>query len=351
MLSKTRTIFFTAVAGSLAVFPASSSWAAATVCVTVGVGSPVLKLAVASNFYGPAQTMAQDYITASGGSVNAVLVCQNSTSHLYQEILNGTQLPAQMLPDPGFPRYDYFFAANQTTPVSLQPNTGTTAFLYAMGVPVLYSSTDLNPAVTSVGDLITGLGSATHATITSTSLGSLAINSHAQYVGVADPTAAPYGLAAENITTAMGYAWVGNTPPSPPLLPSLFANVDLTFSAVGTTVSGKLVGSAFVGKSQICPSLASVQYVEFTGFLLGQYAIQLDQSTGTIAFNNYLMSRFTSDWNAFLVQNCYQGLPVAAAVPVGPFTAPAVAAGLLLLGMVRLSRGRKSKGSELNRGA
>lgn len=340
-----RSLFLTLGVSVAGLLVGSTSWAAATVCTTVGLGTPTLKLAIASNFYGPAQTVAQNFINASGGSVSAVLVCMNSTAHLDQEIVNGTQLPPDLLPDTGFPRYDYFFAANSDTPISLQASTGKTAYLYANGTPVLYSSTNLNPSVTTVGDLITGLGSATSATISSTSLSSFAIDGHAQFVAVADPTAAPYGVAAKNITTAMGYVWSGNVPPSPPVLPSLFANIDLTFASVGTMVNGQFVGAAFAAKSQICPNLGSVEYVQFTGFPTVQYAIQLTTSAVTNSFDSYLRGQFNSgSWNTFLTLNCYQPIEIRPA-PLGNWVAPVMGLLLLVAGVSFINRRSGSKGA------
>src|SRR5262245_17538892 len=119
MLRKSQSLYLTLMAASFAALFTSRSWAAPTQCVTVGVGVPTLKLAIAANFFAPAQAMATHYINSSGGSVTAVLVCQNSTAHLNAEILDGTELPPQMLPDTGRPRYDYFFAANTSTPTAL----------------------------------------------------------------------------------------------------------------------------------------------------------------------------------------------------------------------------------------
>jgi len=298
-----------------------------------------LKLAIASNFYVPAQTMAQNFINASSGTVTAVLVCMNSTAHLSAEITSGTQLPPELLPDPGFPRYDYFFAANSSTPISLQSSTGTTAFLYANGIPILYSSTTLNPSVATVGDLIVGLGSATNASISGTSLSQYQINSRAQLVGVADPLQAPYGVAAQSITTAMGYVWSGNTPPTPPVLPSLFANIDLTFASVGTTVNGQFVGAAFAAKSQICASLGSVQYVQFPSFQTVQWAIQLTTGPVTTRFDTYLHQQInTGNWNVFLAQNCYSAINDAVPVPVGSFVGPAFGLFALVYGMFSMNR-------------
>jgi hypothetical protein len=340
MFRKLPSLSLALASASLVALVSATSWAVPTICVTVGTGPVALKLAIASNFFGPAQDMASAYLSATGGTRSA-LVCHNSTGHLQAEIVSGTELPPELGPtDPGFPRYDYFFAANTATPVSLQASTGHTAFLYAKGVPVLYSESAFNPQVTSVGDLITGLGPATHATIAGTQIGGLQINSRALSVGVANPTGAPYGQAAKNVTTAMGYTWNGNTPPSPPVHPTLFSNIDITFSSVGTTVNNTFVGAAFVAKSQICPSLQTARYVEFPGFSLDQSAIQLSTNTESNGFDSYLHGRLSTDWDAFLTLNCYGALRAGAAVPLGP-VAP-LAGGLLLLGALAVAR-RKSR--------
>src|SRR5262249_31891375 len=108
------------------------------------------------------------------------------------------------------------------------------------------------------------------------------------------------------------------------------------------TVGGAFVGSAFVSKSQICPFLTKpVQYVEFTGFLLDQSAIELTSTPISRQFDNYLRNRLSTDWNAFLSDNCYAGVSAPASVPAGSFLAPSVGILLLAAGLLELQR-RKS---------
>jgi len=291
-------------------FTTSGTWAASTVCTTKtnGTGTSTTRIAVASNFYGPAQELVTAFQGTTAGANTAITICQNSTAHLLNEINNGIELPSSAFPtDPGFPRYGLFMAANSSAPTSLQTSTGNIAYTYAYGIPVFFA---LQSTISSVSGLITGATSSTISDPLSDLSALYSVNtSSAQYVAVAS-SAAPYGVAAHSILNNMMGTALPNTVPSW-VYSTLFSNIDLTYSSVinGTTKSG------FVSKAQICDQIngtsPAVTYVEFTNsdIVLDQKAILLKSSTTdpvAAALNSYIQGRMTAGtWNSFLTSNCY----------------------------------------------
>lgn len=296
-------------------FIAPGSWAADTVCTTktVGLGTDTTRIAVASNFYGPAQDLVDAFQLTTAGADTTITICHNSTTHLMAEISDGTGLPSSAFPtDPGYPRYGMFFAANTSA-----ATYGTSAFTYAKGIPVFYG---LRPNFSSVSNLITGLGGGTSYAITdtcnNTGLAPYAVNTGgAQTLAIAS-AAAPYGVAAHTILNAITSDEGNNATSLPNTIPSwvhspLYSNIDLTYTAVnnGTLKSG------FVSKAQLCEQIKgnttpAVTYVEFTGTdcTLDQKAILLNSSdTVSSALNSYIQGRITAGtWNTpFLSDHCY----------------------------------------------
>jgi molybdate transport system substrate-binding protein len=271
---------------------AAASWAAATVCTLVPANcTPVdTRVAVASNFYYPAQDMvAQFQGQGKPGYGTCVQVCHNSTGALLTEINNNLTY------------YGMFFAANATAPESLQSSTGNTAYLYAKGIPVFFGYRD---DVTNVGGLITGLGSGYNYELTTTDLSSYAINTGtAGSVAVAG-TAAPYGVKSHSIINSIEGTSLPGTIPGWVQSP-LYDNIDLTFSAVGTGS----IKSGFVSKAQICDIYGDIAYVQFTSsdYILNQKAILLDSSNSVASdLNNYVQDEIENDgWDDFLIDHCY----------------------------------------------
>jgi molybdate transport system substrate-binding protein len=305
----------------------ASSMAAPTQCTVVdGSGNrpsilpPDLTIAVASNFYGPAQDLSEMFINSGPSvSVSAVRVCQNSTGTLDQEI-RGTLTPP-------FGPYSLFLAANQSTPTALAGTafvpSGATAFQYANGIPVLFttSSSVATDVHTFIPTLPAGVGPQAY-TITSAVSSSLAISTSAvQPLAVANPALAPYGDATFKILSAMSLVSYTATPPTPPSpLPSwmhspLYDNIDLTFSSVPSPNP-----AGFVSKSQICPLIKSFNpslvYIGFEGYPVAQSGILIDSGDSTqnsiaAALRGYISTLQTTStgtgnaWGDFLVDHCY----------------------------------------------
>ena len=315
--------------------------AAPTVCVPHPKGTPAATtaIAVASNFFEPAKEML-DFWQPNN---TLVWLCHNSTVHLINEINDGIDLPlgpSGPFPDgdPGKPRYGMFFAADD------KADQFEIHFDYALGIPVVFgfitTPTDRDPLlppvvnfVTKVNDLITGTATphADAATIEESGkidMAPYSISPIAVYTALADPTVAPYGAAAEDILTDMGYLY-----PPPQAFPQLFANIALTFETVGTdaTPTGShaalSVRSGFVSEAQICRyikepgTFGSVAYVEFINdeYTLLQTAAllpapDLDPDPHPVPdpdpvaqglYDNIQDAMEIGDWADFLYRNCY----------------------------------------------
>jgi ABC-type molybdate transport system substrate-binding protein len=297
MLFKTKSMFLGLAATALTC-AASIASAAPTVCTVLPSGSTYdATIAVASNFYGPAQDLVTSFIANDpAGSGKKIRVCQNSTATLDTEIRTGTS------------GYSLLLAANASTPNALvgtaYVQSGATSRLYAKGIPVIFAPTT---AVANVGTFISGLGSGTAATISSAVSPAIAINTtNSQKVAVANPTLAPYGLAASSILNDMGL-WNASSPVPSWMHNPLYDNIDLTYAAVigGTDKSG------FVSKAQICGNLGTVTYIAFTGYLLNQNGILINSGNSTQnALGSSIMSYMLSNssptfWSTFLTNHCY----------------------------------------------
>lgn len=299
-------------------FTASGSWAANTVCNTVygpyaSSTDPVnTTIAVASNFYSAAQDFVNGYQASSDDrGATVIRICQNSTAHLLTEIKTGTGLPSELLPDPGSSttRYGIFFAANAAAPDELANSLSLPSYSYAKGLPVYFT---LSSSISNVGQLMPSLATTTDPNRTLDRLVTSAdaidtTNAALTTVAVADPTAAPYGLAATTILYDMGLvpSTTGFTPPS--WMHALYANIDLTLTSVTPDNINK---SGFVSKAQICTILSSAKYIAFTNahYVLNQKAILLNTSN-TVAsdLNSYLTGQLppATGWNTFLTAHCY----------------------------------------------
>lgn len=125
-----------------------------------------IKVAVASNFLQPMQTLASIYEKETG---QKVAISSGSTGKLYAQIMQGAP-------------YDLFFGANSREPKKLE-NTGfavkDSRITYAVGKIILWST---NPYFTDVKDLAQALAP-----------GSL------KTLAIANPRTAPYGAAAMEV--------------------------------------------------------------------------------------------------------------------------------------------------------
>lgn len=306
---------------AMVVCAASGVFAAATVCtvLTTNENPPpnpyanTAVIAVASNFYVPAQAMVGNYLATA--SSTKITICHNSTGHLRDEIVNGVGLPTGVFP-PGAqsPYYDMFFAANETaaTDVDILGYGYTAAFSYARGIPVFFG---YRSDVTDVSGLIQNVSGGQYAIaltenddVADYPLTAAAIGS-GNLVAVANPAVAPYGAAAETILTAMGYGVDFSDPnvPDPAWVRApLFSNIALTYSGVGTTEGSNYIKTGFVSKAQILPYENLVAYVEFTDpdYTLDQTAIQLQAAAnGLYGYIQTAMSN--GDWADFLEDQGY----------------------------------------------
>jgi molybdate transport system substrate-binding protein len=132
------------------------------------VGAHEIRLAVASNFLGPAKAIARNFEADTG---HRLIISSGSTGKLYAQIVNGAP-------------YDLFLAANSREPRRLedegkiQPES---RYTYALGVLALWAPT------AEVDDARTAL----------TSL-------DGQRVAIANPLTAPYGASAAQVLQAWG---------------------------------------------------------------------------------------------------------------------------------------------------
>ncbi len=308
--------FFLGLAGVVFAFATSPAWAQTTNCTVVpSSGSYDATIAVASNFYGPAQDLITTYTsTGQPGAGKRIRICENATAVLNTEIRTGTS------------GYSLFLAANSTTPTGLQGTpyvqSGATAQLYATGIPVLFAR---YATVSDVKTLIPSLASGVWAGISSNNLTANPLSiSASQTVAVADPSAAPYGDAAfkimgslpPNPTTGMRLLHYPPAPsPLPSFLSSLYGNIDLTFQSVASSPYANKSG--FVSKAQICTGIGSSPptyiYVQFTGasYILKQEGILIASGNsgqdviGASIFNYMLNNSSPTFWPDFLDAHCY----------------------------------------------
>jgi len=314
-------------------FAASAGWAVNTMCTLIPANcTPIdAKVAVASNFYGPAQDLVAGFEeTGQPGYGKCIAVCQNSTGHLSAEIITGTALPTSVFPtDPGFPRYDIFFAANTTAPQTVadelytRESINNAKFQYAIGVPVLIAPYSLG-GISDVSQLIVNqtTNTITADTTTNPSISSYALSTaDVSLTALANPSAAPYGNAGFVILNDMGEL---TYPPVPSPLPNwmyqtLFGNIDDTYTnIVNPGATG--IKAGFVSKAQICSHLDDDTYVwvqftstAYTTDILTQDAVLLseaDSTTPTTVAGK--LRKYILDWisagtwySGFLESHCY----------------------------------------------
>ena len=254
-----------------------------------GAHATNINLAVASNFYisgvagnSPIADLIAAYQNANPG--NTVTVVQNgATGTLESQITGGNSLGV-----------DLFLAADTAHPQDLVTNFPSlvvgSAFNYAIGTLVFWSNTpNVNVTCSSGGSC--GYDS------------SIYLN-----VAIANPSTAPYGVAANTLLTGR---YGLQSPLSTNPLVSEFSNIDTTFAAV----KNQTVTVGFVALSQICqaasyptsgsalvypPTDTSVSPVVFNYNPIVQAGIRIahtrttDQNTELDAFVAYLTDHTTS---------------------------------------------------------
>jgi molybdate transport system substrate-binding protein len=294
------------------IFALAASPASAATCADVGSsGSPVAKVAVASNFFAPMIDLLGLYTAANS---NKVTVCHDSTGVLDAAIRGGN-------PD----NYSLFLAADTTRPHNLvgtsYVQTGAIDHLYAKGIPVLFA---LKTTFSSVSSLVS-TQSGYAADINSSPPDALTPPTSPNKLAVADPDKAPYGDAAFKIMDSMGVlSSAYSNPKSPPIETwmhtPLYGNIDDTFQSVAGT--SPVNQSGFVSKSQVCGGIYPTQnpptyvYVSFSdsSFLLDQSGILIKSNNGTdtagAAIFSYMLSLSGGSppwatWNDFLTAHCY----------------------------------------------
>jgi molybdate transport system substrate-binding protein len=239
-----------------------------------------LTIAVASNFFDPAQGVAQRYI--NDVDPDAVInVCSNASGILVREINGGN--PAE---------YTLFLAANATFPDDITVPTSGGSFPYVKGIPVLWSNS-ITEAAMLQSAAVPGGFQINPANVTS--------------LVIANPADAPYGAAAQTILTAINQWYV--SPATPPWRQDVEANVDLAYQDIlnVTDVAG------FVSKAQICPNLPlppTTGYHDFgSTYYFNQNGILINPGGGASAdpvaqaYKDFLLQTDTQDY--LITDWCY----------------------------------------------
>lgn len=290
--------------------------ASALTCTVVSADStsssttPTTTIAVASNFYTPAQELVQGFLSATSSS-STIRVCHDSSGTLMTEI-TGT---------PSYP-YTLFLSADEDRPETLQNTysnlvaTDATAFRYANGIPVFYVASG------TASDLLLSGQSGSYAASEDQSAVQIDTDSVTR-LGIANTSSAPYGAKAKEILTAMGQwsdasVYDADSVYTPSTSGSCtqsagstqwicqYKNVAITLSAA----TAADVNAIFVSWGQVCTS-TSTQYVKFPDYAIPQYGILLALSGSTTAGQTLAadlvsyMNLGSTGWNEWLGTRCY----------------------------------------------
>lgn len=335
-------VFATASVSAQAACPTTTpGWAR----VVAGTDNTTLlfKVAVASNFVSAVQTLANAYLASLGtSSTNYIEICGNSSGTISEEINahNSADL------------FSLFLSADEknANAVSTEGPYGRgKPFPYANGIPVFL----LSPAATSADPgsdypaldyLTVGSGAYAEGTVRPIS-NKVTINRnagaphHVSYLAIGDPELAPYGVAAIEILSEMGFV---SPPPLIPPFPYANANTNVTSNCSSLVASDQWicayrnidytlqaidanrVTAGIVSYGQVCTALNGTaydpkRYVLFPENPTTQYGILLKststQQTNADNFLNYLgvaspnyTNGFESTWNTWLSGNCYKAI-------------------------------------------
>ncbi|QHA83263.1 molybdate ABC transporter substrate-binding protein [Pseudomonas mediterranea] len=146
-------------------------WLLTTLLTAGAVQADEVQVAVAANFTAPIQAIAADFEKDTG---HKLVAAYGATGQFYTQIKNGAP-------------FEVFLAADDTTPAKLE-NEGDTVkgsrFTYAIGTLALWSAKD--GYVDNQGQVLK--------------------NNGFQHLSIANPKAAPYGLAATQVLDKLGLA-------------------------------------------------------------------------------------------------------------------------------------------------
>jgi ABC-type molybdate transport system substrate-binding protein len=317
-------------------------------CTTIGDSEEVgFNMAVASNFYLSAQSIAASFLAVGSKNYN-IYICEGSSGNLYDEIIPSNT-----------PQYAIFLSADQQRPADLrrlyETLTLDVPYTYANGIPVFLLSPSAYSAVAgdypAVNYLSTGISGETPPGATAQAapvpppapslpvidnnvkLKTAAPGVYVSYLAIGNPGLAPYGDQAAKIlgrdnplpTNNMGQ-WVtpNNAGTNTSAACSTFGgayiceydNINLTLNAI----SNNAVTAGFVSYGQVCPALTGTlyppgQYVLFRDYPTIQDGIQLAATSPDGAqakaadFIAYMFAGAGSgSWNDWLTSHCYDAV-------------------------------------------
>ncbi len=302
---------------------------------TAGSGATLLfKMAVASNFVTPVQTLADAYLTSIGKSTtHHIEICGNSSGTISSEINanNSTDL------------FSLFMSADVANADAINNTYARgSSFPYANGIPVFL----LSPAATIAGtyparDYLPNAtppdGAYAEGTVTAIST-KVVINRPSatpavDTLAIGNPTLAPYGAAAMSILDKMGFGTPTYANADTDVTSNCsslvgtgewicgYRNIDYTLQAI----DNDKVTAGIVSYGQICSTFHGSaydpkRYALFTQDPTNQSAISLKSTTADETesdnFLTYLgvqtpnaTNGFSSTWNIWLASNCYQTIP------------------------------------------
>jgi hypothetical protein len=290
---------------------------------------PNTTIAVASNFYAPAIELAEAFLAsdANTGSYTAIGVCHNATGHLVNEITgnNPAVIDGEWLSAKINYKYGLFAAANATAPENLAATYKIDPVLtYAKGIPAFLAGATLigNIQNPTWNDLVVADPSGVSGLYFNDgqiggNTGPVVINtSTIDEIGIALPSAAPYGLAAQTIINAMGQ-WSTPVSVSGNPLPACsatatangpgicqYANIDITYAQ--TVLSASTLDAGWTSWAQILSGENTNPYVIFPDYDFPQKAVRLTNPNpagaddAATAFWNFLGLTYpNSTTNAF----------------------------------------------------
>jgi ABC-type molybdate transport system substrate-binding protein len=318
-----------------------TSQASLAVCTTIGsTGTVGFNLAVASNFYLSAQSIAASFL-AVGPKTYDIYICEGSSGNLYSAIIQNDSNP---------PQYALFLSADKKRPDDLREEhellTLADPFTYAKGTPVFILSPDAYLASSATYKALDYLNTGLPAGATAQSSVSGTTITNKVKIKVEDPDSplvstlaignpglAPYGVQAGAIlgrptppANNMGQ-WVApaNAGTNVGVACStlitgdewicMYDNINLTLDAI----NANRVTAGFVSYGQVCPALTGTtypvdRYVLFQDYPTLQNGILLNVTDGTAetkaaAFKDYMLGGAGSaNWNTWLTSHCYQSL-------------------------------------------
>ncbi|MDR1975387.1 MAG: substrate-binding domain-containing protein [Campylobacteraceae bacterium] len=275
--------------GAFALFFSYSVANAAAECSNVR--NPDVVIAVASNMWEPAQSLAGNYTTYF--SPNTVIqVCHDATGNLLKEINGAVSCSTPSTES----NYSLFLAANATAPYEVcEDYKNSSVSNYTTGIPALWTKNG------SLINNVTGI----------IDLDNLDISGGK--VAIANQTKAPYGLAAQKIMENATKQWDEISGGG---YLNILDNIDLTYLYVNATESS--VG--YIAYSRVCQngSITDGYGKPYPDYGIAQAGIMIDQNNATkesIAqgFWDYILNNSTSstDDAQYILQTgyCYGAPP------------------------------------------